>query len=213
MPPLRNPRHEAFVRGLLEGKSEVDAFEAAGYARDRGNAARLMANESVRARLVELQKETAGETKLTVEGLLDQLEAARAKATDLEQLSAAVRAIEAKAKISGLMAPQKVEVGGPGSFDGLIDTRDIIDEMLKYVLNPYHVVTEEDRESLVAMMERHNAEMEAYIDGIKALPAVNLAYERPTALPSPAPTSTAKEQTRGIRTCIHKAALNVRFWM
>jgi len=45
------------------------------------------------------------------------------------------------------MAPQKVEVGGPSSFDGLTDTRDIIDELLKYALNPYHVVTEKDRDT------------------------------------------------------------------
>lgn len=35
---LRNPRHEAFVRLLLEGKSEVDAHQRAGYPRDRDNA-------------------------------------------------------------------------------------------------------------------------------------------------------------------------------
>lgn len=117
MPPLNNARHERFVAGLLEGKSASQAYEGAGFRPDRGNAARLRASPQVQARLAELQGEVAKETKLTVEGLVAELEQARAKATDLKQLSASVRAIEAKAKISGLLV-QRMEVGGPGDFDG-----------------------------------------------------------------------------------------------
>jgi predicted Fe-S protein YdhL (DUF1289 family) len=117
MPPLSNARHERFVQGLLEGKSAIAAYEDAGFRPDRGNATRLHASPQVQARLAELQSEVAGQTKLTVEGLLAELEQARAKATDLRQLSASVRAIEAKAKISGLLV-QRMEIGGPGSFDG-----------------------------------------------------------------------------------------------
>jgi len=103
MPPLNNARHERFVQLLLQGENATDAHEQAGYKRDDGNAARLHANPKIQARLAELQAEMVQETKITVEGLLAELEAARQKATDLDQLSAAVRAIESKAKISGLL--------------------------------------------------------------------------------------------------------------
>ena len=95
MPPPKNT--------LLEGKSAVDAHEHAGYVRDDGNASRLQANPKIQARLAELQTEIAKSTWVTVESLLAELESARQKATDLDQLSAAVRAIESKAKISGLL--------------------------------------------------------------------------------------------------------------
>ncbi len=71
--------------------------------RDDGNASRLANNPEVQARLAELQTQIGGENNVTVASLLDELEAARAKSTNFDQLSAAVRAIEAKAKISGLL--------------------------------------------------------------------------------------------------------------
>ena len=77
MPPLNNARHERFAQLLLQGENATDAHEQAGYVR---------------------QGEIAQTSKVTVEGLIGELEAARKKATDLEQLSAAVRAIEFKGK-------------------------------------------------------------------------------------------------------------------
>lgn len=98
MPPLNNARHERFVQLLLHGENATDAHEQAGYVRDDGNATRLRANPKVQERLTELQAEVVKDTKITVESLLGELEAARQRATDLEQLSAAVRAIESKGK-------------------------------------------------------------------------------------------------------------------
>jgi hypothetical protein len=63
--------------------------------------------------------------------LITELEAARQKATDLDQLSAAVRAIEAKARVSGLLV-QKMEVGGPGDFSKCETVEEIVDDLLKY---------------------------------------------------------------------------------
>ncbi len=54
----------------------------------------------MKARLAELQEAVAKEHEVTVSSLLAELEAAREKASNLDQLSAAVRAIEAKAKVS-----------------------------------------------------------------------------------------------------------------
>jgi phage terminase small subunit len=108
MPPLLNGRHELFCLALAEGKSEFDAYSSAGYRPNRGNASRLKAKESVRARVAELQATAAKASEVTIQSLLNELEAARAKATDLNQLSAAVRAVEVKARVSGLLV-QRIE--------------------------------------------------------------------------------------------------------
>jgi phage terminase small subunit len=109
MGPLNNPRHEAFARALFEGHSADEAYVKAGYSENRGNASRLKANESVSTRVAELQAEAAKSSEVTVASLLAELEHARQRADSLDQLSASVKAIEAKAKVSGLLV-QRVEV-------------------------------------------------------------------------------------------------------
>jgi ABC-type amino acid transport substrate-binding protein len=59
MPSLRNARRERFAVGLANGLSATQAYEAAGYKPDRGNAARLTANDSIRLRVAELQERKA----------------------------------------------------------------------------------------------------------------------------------------------------------
>lgn len=56
MPTLPNPKHEAFVQGLLKGLSADAAYQAAGYKPHRGNASRMRTDESIVRRLEELQK-------------------------------------------------------------------------------------------------------------------------------------------------------------
>jgi hypothetical protein len=103
----------------------------------------------------ELQAEVAKDSKLTVAGLLAELEEARAKATDLKQLSAAVRACEAKARVGGLLI-QKMEIGGPGSFDPKSETPEgVVREWLEAEANlpeltAFYRFTDEDRAFLVA---------------------------------------------------------------
>jgi hypothetical protein len=109
MPPLPNPRWERFTRALFEGATADEAHTKAGYSKNRGNASRLKANESVSTRLAELQQEAAVSSQVTVESLLRELEHARKRADSLDQLAASVKAIEAKAKVSGLLV-QRLEV-------------------------------------------------------------------------------------------------------
>ena len=54
MSTLPNPKHEAFCNGVARGMSASAAYVGAGYAPNRGNAARLKANESIRARVLAL---------------------------------------------------------------------------------------------------------------------------------------------------------------
>lgn len=193
MGPLKNARHERFVQALLEGRDATAAYQGAGYAADDGNAARLKSNPKVQARLAELQAEIAIETTVTVQGLINELESARRTATDLKQLSAAIKAIEGKAKLSGLLVEKKqVEVGGPGSFDHLTDPREIAlavaDGCLEYKIEPYHDFRDDDRERLAdAWQQCYDAfgkATEELIAEVRARPR-KASYKPPKALPPP----------------------------
>jgi phage terminase small subunit len=163
-------KHERFVQLLLQGESITDAHERAGFARSDANSSRLKSHPKVAERLAELQGEIAGENKITVASLLDELEDARKRADSLDMLSAVVKAISEKAKIAGLMAPQKLEIGAPGSFEKCETPEQVVDELLTYELHPCIEVHERDRRTLVEMYLKHFAEVEEFIAGLKARP-------------------------------------------
>lgn len=73
MPALPNARHEAFVRGLALGKTADQAYEDAGYKRNRFNAARLKTNEHIKNRLSELNNGAAKKVTLDKAWVLDRL--------------------------------------------------------------------------------------------------------------------------------------------
>lgn len=102
MPVLPNPRHESFAQALAKGKTADEAYALAGYKPNRGNATRLKANESVVARVSELQQKVAKKVEVTVESLAIELEEARSLALVEKQTSAAVQATMGKAKLFGL---------------------------------------------------------------------------------------------------------------
>ena len=66
MPALPNARHEAFCRALAEGHSIDESYSLAGYSKNRGNASRLNANESVQARLRSYRVRRAVRLKVTL---------------------------------------------------------------------------------------------------------------------------------------------------
>lgn len=73
MTMLFNPRHERFAQGLAQGKTADEAYKLAGYAENRGNAIRLKANESVVARVAELQARVVDGVVLTREWVIESL--------------------------------------------------------------------------------------------------------------------------------------------
>ena len=109
MPALENARHEKFCQEVASGKSASESDVLAGYQASRRNASRLRQLTSVRARIREICEAGSKSAEVSIASLLAELEDARAKATTLGQLSAAVRATAEKAKIRGLMT-QKIEV-------------------------------------------------------------------------------------------------------
>jgi phage terminase small subunit len=103
MGEIQNPRYERFAQELATGKTADAAYEAAGYRKRRGNAARLSANECIKNRVREIQAVGAERAAVTVQSLIDEAEQARIKAMDAPNgAAAAVSAITAKAKLAGL---------------------------------------------------------------------------------------------------------------
>lgn len=65
--PLENPRYERFACELAKGSSQYVAYHEAGFTPNRGNATRLNANESVKARVAWIKEQSAVETILTIQ--------------------------------------------------------------------------------------------------------------------------------------------------
>ncbi|KAF0183529.1 MAG: hypothetical protein FD163_2249 [Hyphomonadaceae bacterium] len=105
MPLLENPNHEEFCQLVAGGKSQTEAYIEAGYAVNgaRGNASRLIANDSISARILELQsakllknEENARQTMWEINHLI-------ARATKAGQYSAAIRGVAIKMRIIGMI--------------------------------------------------------------------------------------------------------------
>jgi hypothetical protein len=167
--PLKNARHERFTQALAAGQSAHKAYIDAGYRPCRQNAARLTTKEDIRARLAELQGEIATATKVTVESICKELDAANEVAKAKGQAAAMVSASALRAKLAGLMT-DKLEIGAPGAFEKCASVAEIVDELLSYDCDQFHPATEEDRKGLAALYQRHFAEVEEFIAGIKARP-------------------------------------------
>ena len=91
------------------------AYEAAGYRKHRGNAARLSANEHIKNRVKEIPAVGAERAAVTVQSLIEEAEDARIKAMESPNgAAAAVSAITAKAKLAGLWR-EKVDQHSTGT--------------------------------------------------------------------------------------------------
>jgi phage terminase small subunit len=167
MPPLNNTRHERFAQALFEGHTADESYALAGYKPNDGNCIRLKGNERVKARLAELQAAVAKKSEVTVASLLDELEHARSRADGLDQLSAAVKAISEKAKISGLLV-QKIEVGGPDAFSEAETIEDIIEAACEQLTAEGYSLDEAEKAQLTAMLLRQEDERQEFLASCKA---------------------------------------------
>lgn len=73
MPVLSNAKHELFAQGLAEGKTADEAYIAAGYTENRGNASRLKANENIMKRVDEILGASAERVEITKARVLEEL--------------------------------------------------------------------------------------------------------------------------------------------
>ena len=128
MSVLSNPRHEAFAQALARGKSAAAAYAEVGYRSHRHNAAALARKKHISGRVAELQTEQLAihqqsvaaavvNAQVTIESLIAEAEAARAKAMSEKGGSSAANAcITTKAKLAGLWR-EKVEQHSTGTFE------------------------------------------------------------------------------------------------
>ena len=135
MAALENPRHERFALGLFEGKSADKAHQDAGYKPNRGNAIRLKANESIKARLDELQAEAAKQAGVTKEEVYRLLRNSYDAARKANQHGPAIRAAELLGKDVGMFKDRvSVEVSNM-SDDELVKAMSAEDPELAGILN------------------------------------------------------------------------------
>ena len=73
MARLSNKRHEAFAQALAKGMSATEAYEKAGYKPNQPNAARLISNDMVRARVDEIQSKGAERAEIDIARTLAEL--------------------------------------------------------------------------------------------------------------------------------------------
>lgn len=101
MPMLPNQRHEAFAQALAKGMSASDAYVEAGFSPNRGNAARLNANECITKRVAELNKRASADVVITRQYLLETQQALMQEARDAGEYSAANTALKQLATLAG----------------------------------------------------------------------------------------------------------------
>lgn len=120
MPVLSNPKHERYAQELAKGKSQVEAYELAGYKPNDGHAARLAGNGRVAARVSELMERAATKTVISITSVTESLLRIAEKAENLGEaaaLSVAKGAWMDAAKVNGLIIDKSVSVNKHASTD------------------------------------------------------------------------------------------------
>lgn len=139
MPVLKDTRHERFAQNLAKGMTADEAYVSAGYKRNRGNAARLKASESIQKRVAELTIRASEKATLSkawiIERLMQNVDQALGRvptkirkvdkdtglSVDVEIIdidrTAANKALELLGKTIEIgMFVERKEMGGPGDF-------------------------------------------------------------------------------------------------
>lgn len=111
---LENPRHEIFAQALASGQSAQNAYAAAGYKPNRGNAARLKAEESIRGRVKALQAQASAAENVTRERLIEMcMEVFEQAAEAGNAHSAQIAAIREIGVLTGLRVEKRDEPRKP----------------------------------------------------------------------------------------------------
>ena len=192
MPPLRNARHERFCQELTQGRSASEAYINAGFKASRQNAGRLRTNETVAARLLELQAASADACKITVESICAELDEAITIAKAKGQPNALVSAAGLRAKLGGLLIDKaQIEVSNNSDpFDDCESAEDVTgrlaDQMLGGLTNARWLpITDQDRAKLADIFSRAFAQAQAFLDSVDRRPLVT--GQQPAAFPTKSP--------------------------
>lgn len=145
MPALANPKHERFAQALAKGETADAAYVLAGYEENRGNAARLKANESIEARVAEILERAATRAEITVASISDRLLKIAEKCertSEANKLGVARATLMDVAKLNGLIVDKREHTGRNG---GPIE---------------YANLTEEEIDARIAALEAGDGEPE-----------------------------------------------------
>lgn len=115
-----------FADYILEGKTQTEAYELAGYKSKtneamRANAARLITNDNVASYIAERQEKAAESAEVTLEWLLDQAKGVLADARSDGSHAAAVSAIKELGVLSGERIEQSKRTNVNKNVDDLTD--------------------------------------------------------------------------------------------
>jgi hypothetical protein len=168
MPVLKNPRWERLAQELAQNKTATEAMQLAGYS-DPRNSTRLTKKDVIRRRIEELQSRGAERAEVSVTSLLLELEDARSKAADNNQLAAATTAIIGKAKLAGFLR-DKVEITTVDEFDDDdMSIEDIAAALARHQCEGCEL-TPEQRTEFAAFMVSWVQAMNEYLAGCVAKP-------------------------------------------
>lgn len=145
MPALSNPKHERFAQALAKGETADAAYVLAGYEENRGNAARLKANESVERRVAEILEKAATRAEITVASISERLLKIAEKCertAEANKLGVARQTLMDVAKLNGLIVDKREHTGRNG---GPIE---------------YANLTEEEIDARIAALEAGDGEPE-----------------------------------------------------
>lgn len=130
MPILRNARHEKFAQAIAKGKTADEAYVMAGYEFNRGNAARLKANESIRKRTEEIRGRISEKAEWSAADRLISLKNIH-DASLGDDKRTAIAAIAEANKMQGSYAPSRHQHTGPnGGPIQTVDLTNATDEQL-----------------------------------------------------------------------------------
>jgi hypothetical protein len=121
---LDNQQHELFCQKVAEGMSQADAYEAAGYKGSRksltDNAARLIANDSIAARIAELRANAAQEAQIDLAWLIRECAATYAAAKKDAAYGPAISAL----KELGILTGERIEKSQRENINRNVDEYD-----------------------------------------------------------------------------------------
>jgi hypothetical protein len=167
MPVLKNARHELFaqevVKAKRDGRTQGDAYHRAGFV-SVGNVAEAAASRMLNdpkngtyERVLELLGRGAKRAEVSVESLIDKLEANIIKADKRGQHSAVNGAIGLLATLKGLLI-NRTEVGNPGDFEGLTSVEAVVNKVRgeagDEAADALILVTTADKHEQLAILDR-----------------------------------------------------------
>lgn len=122
MPALTNPKHERFAQELAKGKTQIEAYEVAGYSPNRSAASRLAEDVNICERVAAIQERGAMRAEVTIATLTADLLRLRDKGEQLADaagLSVARNSVMDIAKLNGLVIDKSLTAAT--SVDDLLD--------------------------------------------------------------------------------------------